>query len=256
MSNDEVWIDLDEDNSENAAFIIINGENQEVFKVDETTGWYGNWAGTDTDVQIRTRDDVEHYLDTTDDSTGVWRLKNTAGNEVIWGRENGDAYVSGDLGVGGAKPAVVQTKNHGYRRLYCMESPELWFEDFGTGQLEDGRTIVTIDPLFAETINLDLDYHVYLTPMGDHAVLLFVTAKNKTGFEVQGVTLDGSPSNASFDYRIVAKRLGFEDRRLDAWDPSSEPGASTRPTEIPDLGDAPRIPGESMTYRLPMGGED
>lgn len=250
MSNDEVWIDLDEDNTENAAFIIFNGDNQEVFKVDETTGWYGNWSGAHTDVQIRTRDDVEHYLDTTDDSTGVWRLVNTAGNEVIWGREDGDGYFSGDLMVGGAKPAVVQTESHGYRRLYCLESPELWFEDFGTDQLEDGQVKVAFDPLFAETVNLDLDYHVYLTPISDEAVLLFVVAKTQKGFEVQGVTLDGSPSTASFDYRIVAKRLGFEDRRLDAWDPTSEAGASPGKTIIPDLGDEPRVPGESMTFRL------
>jgi hypothetical protein len=125
-----------------------------------------------------------------------------------------------------------------------MESPELWFEDFGTGQLADGQVKVAIDPLFAETINLDLDYHVFLTPTGDEPVLLFVVAKTKTGFEVQGVTLDGSPSTASFDYRIVAKRLGFEDRRLDAWDPSSEAGASSGPTIIPDLGDEPRTSGQ------------
>jgi hypothetical protein len=130
-----------------------------------------------------------------------------------------------------------------------MESPELWFEDFGTGQLEEGRAKVSIDPLFAETVNLDLEYHVYLTPISDDAVLLFVVDKAKTGFEVQGVTLDGSPARASFDYRIVAKRLGFEDYRLDAWNPESEPGASAGPTIIPDLGDESRVPGESTGFR-------
>lgn len=255
-SRDEVWIDLDEDNAQDSAFIIYNGANEQVFKVDETTGWFGNWSNTQSDVQIRTRDDVVVYLDSADDSTGVWRLMNTAGNEVIWGREDGDAYFRGDVGVGGAKPAVVQTKSYGHRRLYCMESPELWFEDFGIGQLEDGRTTVAFDPLFAETVNLDLDYHVFLTPISDEAVLLFVLAKSKTGFEVQGVTLDGSPATASFDYRIVAKRLGYEARRLDAWNPSSEPGASPGTTVIPDLGDEPRVPGESTTSRMETGEED
>jgi hypothetical protein len=249
-SNDEVWIDLDEDDSENAAFIIFNGGNQQILRVDEETGWYGHWSGSESDVMIRTRDDVQVYLDATDDSVGVWRLLNTAGVEVIWGREDGDGYFKGDLTVSGAKPAVVQTESHGYRRLYCMESPELWFEDFGTGQLEDGQATVTIDPLFAETVNLDLNYHVYVTPISDEAVLLFVTAKTKIYFEVQGVTLDGSPSDASFDYRIVAKRLGYEDRRLDAWDPSSGADASSGPPIIPDLGDAPRVPGEASTFSL------
>jgi hypothetical protein len=105
-------------------------------------------------------------------------------------------------------------------------------------------------------VNLDLDYHVFVTPISDEAVLLFVQAKSKTGFEVQGVTMDGSPASASFDYRIVAKRLGYEARRLDAWNPNSEPGASPGTTVIPDLGDEPRIPGESATFGVETGKED
>ena len=59
-----------------------------------------------------------------------------------------------------------------------------------------------------------MDYHVFVTPLCQEPVLLFVTAKNGTGFTVQGVTLDNQPSNCAFDYRVVAKRLGLEDLRL------------------------------------------
>ena len=48
----------------------------------------------------------------------------------------------------------------------------------------------------------------------EESVLLSITAKTNTGFVVKGVTLDGRPANCSFDYRIVAKRLGVEDVRL------------------------------------------
>ena len=47
-----------------------------------------------------------------------------------------------------------------------MESPESWFEDFGTGQLECGRVEIAIDPDFAALVRLD-DYQVFLT-QDDH----------------------------------------------------------------------------------------
>jgi hypothetical protein len=45
--------------------------------------------------------------------------------------------------------------------------------------------------------------------------LLYVTAKRATGFTVRGVTLDGQPAECAFDYRVAAKRLGYEDVRLE-----------------------------------------
>jgi hypothetical protein len=74
---------------------------------------------------------------------------------------------------------------------------------------------VTLEPIFAETINLDMDYHVFVTPLCQEPVLLFVTAKGTSGFTVQGVTLDGQPAACGFDYRVVGKRLGLEDIRLE-----------------------------------------
>ncbi|MFQ5596010.1 MAG: hypothetical protein ACE5HA_17855, partial [Anaerolineae bacterium] len=43
----------------------------------------------------------------------------------------------------------------------------------------------------------------------------FVTAKSVTGFTVRGVTLEGQPARCGVDYRIVAKRLGYENVRLE-----------------------------------------
>jgi len=45
-------------------------------------------------------------------------------------------------------------------------------------------------------------------------VQLYLGAKTTTGFTVRGLTMDGRPANCSFDYRVVAKRLGLEDVRL------------------------------------------
>ena len=46
-------------------------------------------------------------------------------------------------------------------------------------------------------------------------MLLSVTAKRVTGFMVRGVTLDDQPAECGFDYRVAARRLGYEDMRLE-----------------------------------------
>ncbi len=114
----------------------------------------------------------------------------------------------------------------------AIESPEVWFEDFGTGQLVNGQATVTIEPIFLETINTDQPYHVFVTPLGDCSGL-YVTNKTATSFDVR--ELGGGTSNVEFDYRIAAKRLGFEDLRLEQPEPPVEEG------EMP--GAPPRSPG-------------
>jgi hypothetical protein len=96
-----------------------------------------------------------------------------------------------------------------------MESPEVWLEDFGSATLSGGVAVVTIDPIFAEMINTTLDYHIFVTPLGDSKGL-YVAEKGPAGFTVK--EQGGGVSNISFDYRIVAKRLGLEDLRMEVVD--------------------------------------
>ncbi len=96
--------------------------------------------------------------------------------------------------------------------LYAVESPENWFEDFGSGQLSNGVSAIELDPTFVQTISPEAGYHVFLTPNGDcHG--LYVANKTVTGFEVR--ELGGGKSNVAFDYRIVAKRKGLESLRME-----------------------------------------
>ena len=92
-----------------------------------------------------------------------------------------------------------------------MHSPETWIEDFGSDVLRDGRAWVPIEPRYAETVNLEVAYHVFLTPLGDCSGL-YVAAKAADGFEVR--ELGGGTSSVAFDYRVVAKRSGYEEVRL------------------------------------------
>ncbi len=119
--------------------------------------------------------------------------------------------VSGDLTCTGTKSAAVPLGNGRKVALYAVEAPENWFEDFGSGKLVDGIVTIRLESTFAQTVNTDTDYHVFLTPNGDcHG--LYVSQKTPGSFEVR--ELGGGRSNASFDYRIVARRKGYENLRL------------------------------------------
>jgi hypothetical protein len=68
---------------------------------------------------------------------------------------------------------------------------------------------VRVDPVFGETVNTNREYHVFLTANGKCS--LYVAEKKSGFFKVK--RLNGSRSCA-FDYRIVAKRRGYENVRL------------------------------------------
>ncbi|MGA2046895.1 MAG: hypothetical protein ABSG96_04345, partial [Terracidiphilus sp.] len=118
----------------------------------------------------------------------------------------------GDLACTGQMKSLVTTGG-GARKVetYSVQSPENWIEDFGSGQLKLGVALVKIDPAFAETVSVNASYHVFITPNGD-AEALYVINKTATSFEVR--ESKGGTSSLTFDYRIVAKRRGYEAQRL------------------------------------------
>jgi hypothetical protein len=122
-------------------------------------------------------------------------------------------YFSGDLVATGAKNAIVPT-SQGHRKLYSQESPEVWFEDVGEGQLAGGMARIDLDPLFLETVTIN-DQHplkVFIQPNDDcNGVYVQRDAK---GFQVMEL-LNGA-SSAHFTYRVMAKRKGYEKTRLEA----------------------------------------
>jgi hypothetical protein len=123
-----------------------------------------------------------------------------------------DIDVQGDLTCTG-KVSGVANVDGGARKvsLYAMQSAENWFEDAGSGQLSNGSASIALDPTFAQTVNMSVEYHVFLTPNGD-CKGLYVTQKSATSFEVH--ELGGGSSSVAFDYRIMAKRNGYENVRL------------------------------------------
>jgi hypothetical protein len=119
----------------------------------------------------------------------------------------GNVVVTSNLTVGGVispnpKLAVMPFPDGTHRALYCMESPEVWFEDFGAARLKRGRSVVKIDADFAKVIKRG-DYRVFVTPEGDCRGL-YIRRKQATSFEVR--ELGGGKSSVAFCYRIVGRR--------------------------------------------------
>ncbi len=170
-------------------------------------------------------------LGTADDSQAGVFLNNSTGWPTVYAENYGTGGTTGlfktlmavsnegTCGVGGGSLSCTgQIKSlvpagNGARKVetYAMQSPENWIEDFGSGNLESGVAVVHIDPAFAETVTGDANYHVFLTPNGDSKGL-YVTGKTADRFEVR--ESGGGTSSLSFDYRIVAKRRGYEAQRL------------------------------------------
>ena len=120
--------------------------------------------------------------------------------------------VSGNLLCNGSKSAVVPVDGASRKvALYAVEAPENWFEDFGSARLSKGWAQVQLEPTFAQTVNAEMEYHVFLTPKGD-CKGLYVSQETSRFFEVR--ELAGGLSNVAFDYRIVARRRGYENIRL------------------------------------------
>jgi hypothetical protein len=69
--------------------------------------------------------------------------------------------VNANLACIGSKSAVVPVDGARKEKLYAVEAPENWFEDFGSGQLANGVANITLDPTFAQTINSGTEYHVF-----------------------------------------------------------------------------------------------
>jgi len=130
---------------------------------------------------------------------------------------NGDGFgcsidTVGDLSCSGSKNAVVPVDNGRHQvALAAIESPNNWFEDFGSAQLVGGVATIRLDARFIQTVNTGVEYHVFLTPNGD-CKGLYVHQKTATDFEVR--ELGNGNSSVKFDYRITALRKNYETKRF------------------------------------------
>ncbi len=162
----------------------------------------------------------EAIVGTSPDDTAIFTATNTIGAEPFIAGDaagNSCAVLTGSANGGGAglhcfgaESVMVPVDSERWVHLYAVQSPENWFEDFGSGQIVNGSAEIALDPVFAQTITSS-DYRVFPVPNGD-CKGLYVAQKTATGFVIR--ELGGGQSNVAFDYRIVARRRGYESLRL------------------------------------------
>jgi hypothetical protein len=145
---------------------------------------------------------------------------------------DGDVLINGALRVFGSpkNAAVKHPIDNTYRLLYCMESPESWFEDFGKASLVNGHAEVKLDPDFAVLVHAD-DYHVFLTSHDPASKGLAVAGMRADGFTVQEHA--GGTSGGTFSWRVVAKRKDIAGERL-AKVPPPPPLKPVTPFTVPE----------------------
>jgi hypothetical protein len=166
--------------------------------------------GTPTAGVVGTSDQQAGVVGTSNAQPGVFGISNNVGVAGQTTNPNSFAgFFIGNVAVNGTltaqvKNGVVAFPDGTQRVLHCMESPEHWFEDFGTAKLKNGRATVKLDSDFAKAIKR-AGYHVFVTPEGDCRGL-YVRGKTAASFEVR--ELSGGKSSVAFSYRIVGRRRG------------------------------------------------
>lgn len=121
---------------------------------------------------------------------------------------NGNTYVWGTFGCIGTKTAIVPTSK-GMTGINAYETAEYYFGDIGKAKTDDnGQVLIQLDPLFLETVNTSVPYHVFVSPYGDAHV--WVEQMDRGSFVVKS-----DKPNIEFSWEIKAKRLGYEDTRLE-----------------------------------------
>jgi hypothetical protein len=147
-------------------------------------------------------------------TTGVYAKNTSSGaSEAIYSDNFGNIvlvnYWNGTTQYKISGTGTVSTNVMGLNNdrvtLHAPETPEIYFQDYGEGQLVNGRAHITIDPVFAKNIVVN-DKHplrVFVQLEGD-CKGVYVTSKNSLGFDV--VELNGGSSNVRFQWNITCNR--------------------------------------------------
>lgn len=146
----------------------------------------------------------------------------------------GPVQVQGPFTVFGPFPksAAVAHPDGSHRLLYCMESPDCWFEDIGESQLVDGKADVSLDPDFAAIVDT-AGYHVFISPYGESKGL-YVSHRTHKGFVVQ--EQHAGKSNIIFSYRVAARRRDIQPERFASIEPVKRvKQPETYPARVPDV---------------------
>ncbi len=156
------------------------------------------------------------------------------------------------LGTGSVSE-VISTKDHGRITLTCPESPEYWYQDYGSVKFINGKAHVDLDPILSDIIVVDDQnpIRVFCTPV-DMLEFNGVAIVNKTssGFDI--VEINGGTHSGSIDYQVIVKpKTNYGEGRF----PYSPPPAIIKSDEEPQAAKAKNIPDGNKIFRWPSDWE-
>ncbi|HTA26324.1 MAG TPA: hypothetical protein VK809_00940 [Bacteroidia bacterium] len=161
------------------------------------TGSGGSFNGTSYGIYARTT--------AANNPSGAFQGFNTAtGNTVYVDYWNGTNYKILGTSPGAVSCSVLDSKGNSVV-MHAPETPEAYFEDYGQGQLVNGKVHIDMDPSYSKNICVN-DKHplrVFIQLEGD-CKGVYVANKTATGFDV--VELNGGTSNITFQYHIIGNQ--------------------------------------------------
>ncbi len=104
----------------------------------------------------------------------------------------------------GTMPAACTVKdlNGNEVEMYSSESPDFVFNDFGEGELKNGKTHIDLDPIYAKSVVIDRKHPLRVfVQLEGNCKGVFVTNKTETGFDVE--ELDNGTSNTTFQWQVI-----------------------------------------------------
>lgn len=186
--------DMDNDlstNDTNSPLAILAGRSDDYLTSQVYFGGYFS-GGQDTSA---------NNPNTAPDTNGNGNTGDFAYVGARWGTTN--YKILGNGVVSTIIDGVEDNKKH---IMFAPEAPEILFQDYGTGKLNNGTATINIDPILSKNIVVNEDHplKVFIQLEGD-CNGVYVTNKSAESFTVK--ELQGGSSNVGFSYQIVATRV-------------------------------------------------
>ena len=108
----------------------------------------------------------------------------------------------------GTKSRLTDTEDYDKRLLYCYEMPSPMFGDIGEATLDEtGKCLIYLDDIFAETIDTECKYQVFLQKYGKGDC--YILNRNSAYFEVEGTP------NLKFGWEVKAIQKEYDTLRFE-----------------------------------------
>ena len=120
-------------------------------------------------------------------------------------------YAQGMLASAGTKYRIVDTENFGKIGMNAMESTGANFLDIGSASIgEDMCAYIFLDPVFAEVIDRNYEYQVFITQTSEEVT--HWVEKYPDYFVVHG------EEKATFDWQVVARQRDYQNHYMESVD--------------------------------------